>query len=254
MITTNTPLFTKLAASFLTLLAIGCAQQSQPSMQDTPLPDTDGAMVYGLVCDGSNDTIVIFLREPYNGEDPDTLNILQVSQEHRVFGHPVIGDRIAVLLNDTDSTKADIVIAEKDLLGEWCYKVKPQLKPRAGLDEAWLEEHMSQVADSIQQLLEEEREYGFELKIDSMVMPIGYVTKKNDDGKDLVEYPPLKHYRQWYIDNGRLLLKESIRDSLGQRRMWKTDSTELVVLTHDTLVLRFPDGLQGFYRREVVKE
>jgi len=254
MIATKKTIYSKLAALFLLLLTIGCAQLPQPSESDSLQPDTDDATVYGLVCDGSNDTIVIFLREPYNGEDPDTLNILQASQSHQVFGHLVIGDRIAVMLNDSDSARADIVIAEQNLLGQWCYKVKPQLKLRAGMDEDWLEKHMSHTADSIRLLLEEEREYGFELKIDSMVRPIGYIRNMVNSEKSLVEYPPLKHYIQWYIHNGCLLLKESIRDSVGLNRLFVTDTTRLVVLTADTLVLSCSDGLRSFYRKEVVKE
>ena len=40
--------------------------------------------VYGLACDGCNDTILVFL--PRTGGDPDTFNILGASKQHQVFG------------------------------------------------------------------------------------------------------------------------------------------------------------------------
>ncbi|MCR5158269.1 MAG: lipocalin family protein [Prevotella sp.] len=206
--------------------------------------------IYGLVCDGSNDTILVFLHDPYDGADPDTLNILDASKQQRVFGTLRIGDKLALLLDTADATKASLVIITEDLLGQWCYKVKPTLRRKAGMEGYSTAHAMALLPDSIQKLMEEEREYGFTLKIDSLVMPIGQRARvQTTDEESPIEYPTPKRYRQWYIQNGRLLLVEMSPDSLGNLIPTATDTAEIVVLTPDSLVLRFPEGEQGYYRK-----
>ena len=233
------------------VLAAGCAkQQKSPFNKQQMTAASDEDTFYGLVCDGSNDTILIYLPELYDGSDPDTLDILDASKERHVFGTLRVGDRVAIIRDSADAKKASTIIVTQDLLGQWCYKVKPTLKRRAGEGNAVREGSMGLEPDSIQQLLGEEREYGFVLKIDSMALPIGIRPSAITENEDSpVEYPVAKRYRQWHIHDGRLLLTETSLDSLGNTIPLATDTAELVMLSADSLVLRFPDKVQSYYRK-----
>jgi hypothetical protein len=239
-------------ALLLLLLTAACLDRpkAKPAPELPPTAQGDSTL-YGLVCDGSNDTILVFLRDPYDGSDPDTLHILDATRAHRVFGSLRIGDKVAMMRSQADSTKADIVIVTQDLLGQWCYRVKPRLRRRADIsdDDAGL--LYAQLNDSLRQLLQSEQEFGFTIKIDSAAQPIGRraVSAMGADEERLVELPPLKRYRQWCIRNGQLLLTEMTVDSLGNRVSLSTDTADFVSLTPDSLILRFPDSLHHYYRK-----
>ncbi|MBQ9645752.1 MAG: hypothetical protein IJV24_05290, partial [Prevotella sp.] len=206
--------------------------------------------IYGLACDGCTDTIVVFLRSPYEGHDPDTLNILEASRLHHVFGVPRIGDKLALVRNAQDSTKADIVIVTEDFQGLWCYKVLPTLRQHAGMDHDSHAAQFSVQPDSLEKLLAIEHEYGFQIKAEGVAVPIGMRYRQRETADEqLVEYPEGKRYREWHIFNGRLLLTETGIDSVGNIYQKGCDTAEFVALTPDTLVLRFADGLRGFYRK-----
>ena len=64
-----------------------------------------------------------------------------------------------------------------------------------------------------------------------------------------VEYPEMKRYREWHIYNGHLLLMETRRDTTGARKTISTDTADIVVMRHDSLLLRFADHEQGYYRK-----
>lgn len=233
------------------MLVAACTQQQKGtiSIGQTTAANDDNTL-YGLVCEGSNDTIVIFLSEPYDGSNPDTLDILEASRARQVFGSLRIGDRIAIIRDSFDTKKAARIIVTQDLLGQWCYKVKPTLRRRAGGYTALSEGSVDVEADSLHKLLAEEREYGFVLKFDSVVLPAGTRPNAASDSEDSpIVYPKAKRYRQWYIHNGQLLLTESTLDSLGNNIPLATDTAELVMLSADSLVLRFPDKEQSFYRK-----
>lgn len=229
-------------------LSLGCShpQRHEYKVVNHALAMGDST-VYGLVCDGSNDSIVIFLPDPYDGSDPDTLDVLEASSRHQVFGSLRIGDKVAMLRNVEDSTKADIVIVTQDLLGQWCFKVKPTLRRRAGMED------MTQLPDSVKALLNEEREYAIVLKSDSVAQSVGGrngMARFEDESP--VEYPRMKRYRQWYIRNGLLMLAPAVTDSLANTP--PSDTVKLVRLDADTLVLRFSDGEHSFYRKKVAQE
>ncbi|MCR4603484.1 MAG: lipocalin family protein [Prevotella sp.] len=223
-------------------LATGCGKQQKDFSLPISTVATDDSTIYGMTCDGSNDTILIFLKDPYDGTDPDTLNILEASKNHHVFGSLRIGDKLAISLDSADKKKARQVIVTQDLLGDWCYKVKPTLKRTARMNDS-----ISIMGDSLQKLLDIERELGFTLKADSSAMPIG--SRRQNDEESPVEYPRAKRYHQWYIHDGQLLLIETRIDTLGNMTPIATDTTELVMLTSDSLTLRFADGEHSFYRK-----
>jgi hypothetical protein len=102
--------------------------------------------------------------------------------------------------------------------------------------------------DSLRKKWFQPREYGLELQRDNIVRPIGTQTRgKEQQGP--VEYPEMKRYREWHIYNGHLLLMETRRDTTGARKTISTDTADIVVMRHDSLLLRFADHEQGYYRK-----
>lgn len=203
--------------------------------------------VYGLACDGCNDTILVFL--PRQGGDPDTFNILNASKSRQVFGRPMIGDLVAVLTNRENPKVADMVINIEQLKGKWCYMVEPKLREIAGMPLSRLQGEMREEMDSMLRDLLQPREFGVEIKSDYTARPIGVIRSMTSDEESPVVYPPLKRYREWRIFNGRLILSEGARDSLGNINVTNNDTAQLVLLHRDTLVLRFEEGVQGYYRK-----
>ena len=65
----------------------------------------------------------------------------------------------------------------------------------------------------------------------------------------LVALLKMKRYREWHIYNGHLLLMETRRDTTGARKTISTDTADIVVMRHDSLLLRFADHEQGYYRK-----
>jgi hypothetical protein len=203
--------------------------------------------VYGLACDGCNDTILVFL--PRQGGDPDTFNILNASKSRQVFGRPMIGDLVAVLTNRENPKVADMVINIEQLKGKWCYMVEPKLREIAGMPLSRLQGEQREEMDSMLREMLQPREFGVEIKSDYTARPIGMIRSMTSDEESPVVYPPLKRYREWRIFNGRLILSEGARDSLGNITVTNTDTAQLVLLHRDTLVLRFNEGEQGYYRK-----
>ncbi len=241
-----------LAASVL-LLSCGEHQKSDSSNEE--LTDTlllrmeNGNMMQGLVCDGCNDTIIIFLRQPYHGEDPDTLNILNASKQQQVFGRPHVGDKLTLLLDPADSTRASLVIVLNDLVGQWCYKVKPSLRLRADVKGKTERQQLKQLPDSVKEMLNVELEYGFHLKSDFTVSPIGWKEYGSHNEKDTpVEYPLPPHYDEWQVADGQLILMVTKSDSLQQIQVVAADTVRFKELKDSSLVLHFADGPRTYYR------
>lgn len=204
--------------------------------------------VYGLACDGCTDTVIVLL--PYSGADPDTFHILEAVRGHQLFGHPQIGDRLALLRNRQDTCVADIVIDIDQLTGQWCYEVTPRLRRWAGMSQTE-QQAPPPLPDSILSRLLQPRELGFQLNGDFTARPVGTVPRaKSSDERSPVEYPRQKLYHEWRIANGRLLLSETTLDSLGNIVVTGCDTARLVMLRRDSLVLRINDTEQGYYRKK----
>lgn len=239
------------------LLLAACAGQSRRQPQSASRMVAAGdSTIYGLACEGTGDTLLVFLRQPYTGADPDTCNILEAVRHNQLFGSVRAGDQVAILPNAADSSVADIVIVTEHLLGTWCHRVLPTLRRRPGQEGMSRQQLEATLTDSLRELLQIEREYGFTLKKDSVAFPVWVQkhTSSLDDDDNLIEYPPTKIYRQWYLRNGRLLLSQMRTDSVGNPMSVLVDTTQLVRLTADTLVLRYADGDRVFYRRDNSEE
>ena len=65
-----------------------------------------------------------------------------------------------------------------------------------------------------------------------------------------VEYPAIRRYKEWRLYNGRLVLTtDSIRLPKGKKGAPETDTADIIQLRRDTLVLKFKDHEQGYYRK-----
>jgi hypothetical protein len=202
--------------------------------------------VYGLACDGCTDSLLVYL--PFSGGDPDTIDILNARVQRKVFGRPEVGDEVAFVLNASNKKVADLVINIDRLKGSWCYQVMPKLRRRLGASADSVVQLPPDVPDSLKKKWFQPREYGLELQRDNMVRPIGAQTRGREQ-QGPVEYPEMKRYREWHIYNGHLLLMETRRDTTGARKTISTDTADIVVMRHDSLLLRFADHEQGYYRK-----
>ncbi|WP_288279670.1 hypothetical protein [uncultured Prevotella sp.] len=219
-------LFLTIAA--LMLIACGTKQESPKSEEILTTEVTDDQTIYGLACDGCNDTVVVFLRLPYNGSNPDTLYILDAVKQRHIMGKIRIGDKLAIMRNETDSTVADLVIVTEQLM----------------------------VPDSIKALLAIPKEYGLDILHDNMMyVPGSHVKHVTSDEESPVEYPIAQFYNEWKIFNGRFVMLHCKADSLGKMQTLASDTADVVLLEADSLMLRFKDGVRSYYRKvEVPKE
>lgn len=238
------------------LLTIACGgQQGSKENKDA---ETDSlslvlegdSTVYGLACDGCTDTILVFLPINNTAGDPDTFNILNATRKHRVFGHLRIGDNVAVVRNQKDSTVADYVIDMENLRSTWCYQVLPTLRERADMQGKTTKQKVANLPDSIRELLSIPREYSLQIRGDQSVFTKGSYRIPTDDEDNVVEYPIVKHYSQWFLYNGKLLLFETMLDSLNETVVASIDTVQLELMDRDTLILRFNDGLRHYYREK----
>ena len=202
--------------------------------------------VYGLACDGCTDSLLVYL--PFSGGDPDTIDILNARVQRKVFGRPEVGDEVAFVLNASNKKVADLVINIDRLKGSWCYQVMPKLRRRLGASADSVVQMPPDFPDSLRKKWFQPREYGLELQRDNIVRPIGTQTRGREQ-QGPVEYPEMKRYREWHIYNGHLLLMETRRDTTGARKTISTDTADIVVMRHDSLLLRFADHEQGYYRK-----
>ena len=246
-----------LLAAAATLLTVACStKQEQPATDVADdaislkknLPG-DSAL-YGLACDGCTDSVLVFLR--YSGGDPDTFDIINAFQQHRIFGQPRIGDELAVIINPEDRDEALSVVNMEMLKGEWGYQVLPQLRSAESLRKRMQRRMIERIPDSLRQLMLTPREYSLRLKRDYTVTARGGVRHRTTtDDMSPVEYPALKRYTDWYFYNGMLILKADTISGFSQEGdVPDTDTAKICLLTPDSLILEFNDHTQEYYRKE----
>lgn len=247
------PLFPLPLAAFLLtalLLTAACTGKSPKAADGTPTFSEESnhpgdTTFYGLACEGCTDSVIVIL--PFSGGDPDTIDILNARINRRVFGRPKIGDQLAVIFDTVGTRIASMVVNIDELQGQWCYQVQPRLRRRYG-DTASVQQLPPNLPDSLRRRWLQPREYGFDLRRDHAAHPIGAV-RRTEAEQGPVEYPPLKRYREWHLFNGRLLLCETRRDTTDRQHIVDIDTADFVLLRRDSLVLRFADHDQGYYRK-----
>ena len=205
--------------------------------------------LYGLACDGCTDSVLVFL--PYSGGDPDTFDIINAHQQHRIYGRPHIGDELAVILNPEDRDEALVVIDMETLKGTWCYMVKPTLRTPDQMPKKMQRRMLERIPDSVKQQMMSPREYSLRLKRDNSVMVRGGMYRQTTtDDMSPVEYPTVKRYTEWRLYNGRLILKADTISGFSKPDEVPTiDTIDIEMLMDDSLILRFPDHVQHYYRK-----
>ena len=242
---------------FATVLLMGaCGSNQQPAITDVAddaislkknLPG-DSAL-YGLACDGCTDSVLVFL--PYSGGDPDTFDIINAFQQHRIYGRPRIGDELAVTVNPEDHDEALSVVNMEMLKGEWCYQVLPQLRTPESMHKRMQRRMIERMPDSLRQLMITPREYSLRLKRDFTASARGGMRRRTTtDDMSPVEYPSIKRYTDWYFFNGQLILKADTVAGFSQEGdVPEIDTVQIRLLTADSLILEFRDHVQEYYRK-----
>lgn len=204
--------------------------------------------IYGLVCDGTSDSTLVFL--PNAGGDPITYNIIKATQKKLVFGTPEIGDWIGILVNPKKKNEAILVVDLDQLKGTWTYQVMPELKESATKTKEQIE---AELTDSMRAILFVPREYGFTLKRHGQASTVGHIFKGNSlTDESLVEYPPVRNYTGWHVFNGKLILVRDTMD-MNMKRIpadkVQQDTALFVYMKTDSLALMGKNKITGFHRR-----
>jgi len=244
---------------FLLLTAILLFACGNKHNKMTEAPDSDAislqknvpgdSAIYGLACDGCTDSVLVFL--PYSGGDPDTFDIITARQEHRIYGLLHIGDELAVILNPEDHEEALMVVNMEQLKGTWCYMVEPTLRSPDNMPKRMQRRMMERIPDSVKRQMMTPREYSLRLKRDNTVMARGGVYRQTTtDDMSPVVYPDVKRYTEWHLYNGKLILKaDTIAGFSKEGEVPTVDTVAIQFLFGDSLVLRFPDHEQSYYRK-----
>ena len=137
-----------------------------------------------------------------------------------------------------------MVINLNMLQGQWCYMVTPTLRPSLS------GQAMPNLPDSIRKRIMAPREYGIRLKRDYTAFSIGSYRPNNTDAMSLVQYPDIKRYTSWRIHNGKIILKADTIPGMNQEMVPESDTVSIALLRRDSLVLRFADHEQSYYRKK----
>lgn len=236
--------------------AVSCSNKSEDETgNEVPVvEETPDSMVYGLTCDGTNDSVVVLYL--FSGEDPIVYDIQVAKAQGRIIGQPKIGDWIGVLPNPADTTEALMVVDLDQLKGTWTYSVKPVWKDSTKMSRKALRRKMAEVPDSLREAYMVPREYGFTLKRSSKATPVGYVMRSSSLEDDSpVEYPEVKNYTGWKCRNGRLVLTRVIGGlsfaSNDADKQEVKDTFDMLLLTDDSLVLADKTGAVVHFHRQV---
>ena len=246
--------YTLLTLASAAIISMACGNNGGPGPEEEKSVGTSthiegDSTVYGLACYGCTDTVLVFL--PGRGGDPVVYNILEATKDGRVIGHPTVGDWVAVIVNGTDTTKADMVIDLDQLKGTWVSLVSPILRERIEHDYETAEGQAHE--DSLLKELMQPVEMGFSLKQHYTAQAVGrrLAARTSDDSPVILPTP--RNYTEWHVINGQLVLTATDpQEQNGVKNAAKkmdNDTADFILMTHDSLRLRFRDGERGYYRK-----
>lgn len=248
--------------AFFAFAMLSCTSnetRQEPDAEVTAEPDS---MIYGLSCDGTNDSVIVFL--PFKeGVDPITYNIEDANANGKVFGKPQIGDWVGMIVNPNDSTEATMVVNLDKLKGTWTYEVRPTWKDASKLTARAMRRNFAEMPDSLKEAYLIPREYGFTLKRSSQASPVGMVRGKSSLEDDSpVEYPKVKYYTGWKTRNGHLILTSTDQPQLltaasegdkakAEKPQERYDTLDFVFMSEDSLVMLTRQNKRiEFHRKE----
>ncbi len=209
--------------------------------------------VYGLACDGCNDTVIVVL--PEDNSDPITYNIMEAKRRKRIMGKIQIGDRLCIVLNKKDKKKVDVVVDIDKLAGIWCYIVMPKMRDAEQLSAKVQARMMENMSDSIKETYLIPREYGFYLKRDWVASSVGYVDDNNALAQESpVEYPPLGYFTAWHLWNGMLVITSGTPSTKNSEQInvksLRNDTCSIDYLNGDSLVLSSDGISRSYYKKD----
>ncbi len=213
--------------------------------------------IYGLACDGCNDTVIVVL--PEDNSDPMTYNIMEAKRRNRIMGKIQIGDRLCIVLNKKNKKEADVVVDIDKLAGIWCYIVMPKMRDAEQLSAKAQARMMNNMSDSMKETYLIPREYGFYLKRDWIATSVGYVDDNNALAQESpVEYPPLGYFTAWHLWNGMLVItsgKPSSKNNVQINvKSLHNDTCSIDYLDGDSLVLSSDGVSRSYYRKENIND
>ena len=214
--------------------------------------------VYGLACEGCSDSTIVLL--PNDGGDPVRYDIIDAFRNQKIMGRPHIGDWLGLVLNEEDSTVADLVINLDELKGTWCYIVTPKMRDFDKMPPKLQKRMMQDMPDSIRRTILMPREYGFSLKRQWTAQSVGYVRQRNSLADESpVVYPPLSYFTEWHIWNGKLVMTSGKPEfSADEAKRVITDihydTCDIVYLRDDSLILSSEGATRGYYRKANARE
>ncbi|MGI6223264.1 MAG: hypothetical protein ACOYJG_06625 [Prevotella sp.] len=234
---------------------IAYPKKEQPKLITTKMKGDK--TVYGLACEGYNDTVLILL--PPDNSDPVTYNILDATRNGKIRGKVSIGDRIALVLDPNDKHKATLVIDMEELEGIWCYIVMPKLKDFDHMSNREQARKLAAMPDSIKQTYYIPREYGFWIKSNWSAQSVGYVNEQSSVADESpVVYPALGYFTAWHIWNGKFVMVSGTpyidKDGKqGVKDLWN-DTCDIDYLDEDSLVLTDVYGSRSYYKKSDINE
>lgn len=246
----------QLISAILVLLAFAAckSESSQPvATQSKPSTAEKDSMLYGLVCEGTNDNQLVFYEFKENAQ-PRTFNIEVAYRDGRVVGRMKTGDWVGVMVNPEDSTEAVQAIDLDQIKGTWTHTVFPVWKDASKMSKRALRRKLAELPDSLKALYMVPKEYGFSLKRSSQAIPVGIDINQASTEDSPVEYPAMRCVVGWKCRNGKLLLTTVGHDQLGEamrileKKMdvrkagARTDTLDVMMMTDDSLVLKSIQG------------
>ena len=245
---------------FLSLfIMIACGKQEKKpetvTAKKNDIEIKDG-MIYGLACEGCNDTFVVMIPTDNLEGKPMKLNVLHAFKKRKVIGKLEPGDWCAVMLNEKDKTVADIVINMDLIKGKWVHQVMPEEKENARAM-IMLEDPDANV-DSIIQSYMQPVERGFQLMRRGRAATVGTNFLGNDDNP-YVSYPAGSNYASWKVAFGQIIFSEadSIIDPNDPNMLRKIantscerDTCDLVMLLKDSLQISYKGKISSYYRAQ----
>ena len=205
---------------------------------ESELKITGDKTVYGLACEGCNDSTILLL--PNDGSDPVKYDIIDATRNHKVRGKIKTGDWICLLTNKHDKHVADFVMDLDQLRGIWCYIVMPKMR------------------DYTKMFLIP-REYGFWLKRQWQAQSVGYVRESSTLAEESpVVYPQLGYYVAWGIWNGKIIIARGIPKFSDNGQVSVTnmvnDTCDVDYLDTDSLVLSSDGVSRSYYRKNDIND
>ena len=241
------------------LLFFSCSKKEQGKehhalgFPDVKVDIKGDSMVYGLVCDGTTDSVIVLW--PFSG-DPVIYDCIDAHENNRIIGKQSIGDWVGIIRDSIDTMVVAMAIDLDQLKGTWTYPVVPVMKDLQHMSPRMQKRMMADMPDSIKNTYLVPREYGFTLKRAHQAQAVGYVHSSNTLLSDSpVEYPKVKRYVQWHMLNGRLILvsadRKPTKDSdIDAPVEVKMDTLDFVYMDNDSLIMTQNGVRYGFHRKE----